>query len=68
MRVCLFFHVPLAVERGLTEREWFTLICDLVKFYEGGLTLREAHGLSFVMLRKLNIEADRIIQKTKEAL
>jgi hypothetical protein len=60
------FYLPLLAQRGLTKEKWLSRICDLVKFYEGGLTFQYAFSLSAYSLNKLGIEAAKISSEMKQ--
>jgi len=44
------------------------LICDLVKFYEGGLSFDHAERMAFSKLRRLSIEAGKINDRIKKEM
>lgn len=50
----------------MTYDGWFAVVCDLVKFFEGGLTFEYAFKLDFDKLYKINAEAFKIAQKIKD--
>jgi len=42
-------------------------MCDLVKFYEGGLSFEFASGLDYYTIYKLKIEASKINRNIEKA-
>ena len=44
------------------------MVCDLVKFYEGGLTFEYAYKLSYHSLCKLSAEAGKISVEIKRKM
>ena len=50
------------------EGYWFSVICQLIKFYEGGIGLEEAKNCSYRELIKLDKNAVIIAKSIKKAL
>ena len=44
------------------------MVCDLVKFYEGGLNFDQAFGMPLGTLYKVNFEASKIAKQIKDKM
>ena len=72
MSVCSKFHLSLFVQRyggrggvSLTQDEVHTLRSNLIKFYEGGVSLTEAKNMSLWELYSESMQAVRINEEIK---